>query len=317
MTKSMLNKITSQQIFNIFRQKKIKWLAVCLAIGICVYFFRPAASLEETDILIPAGFDKIPSGLTITSFSPKSIEVRVRGPKSAIKDIGNLKLLYSADLSNVSTGLNSIPVNLEHVGFPKKFSIINVNPAFLDVVADIEIYKKVSVEVFYTGEPASNFFVSGALVKPSLLILRGPEKILHAIEKVLTKSIDINGASKSFKKEITLDLPEDIDIVFPSEVIHAEIFLKEKFAIKNFNNIPVKGKNTKYSYSITPLAINIEIKGPVNILEKLKVKEEIDVYVDLKGLKPGIYVRSVAITLPVKTTLAGVEPEIFTVKIVQ
>jgi len=312
----MLNKNNRQHIFNIFRQKT-KWLTVCLAIGICAYFFLPDASLDETDILIPVGFDKNPSGLTITSFSPKNIEVRVRGPKSAIKDIHNLKLVYSADLSDVSTGLNSIPVNLEHVGFPKKLSIINVNPAFLDVVADIEIYKKVSVEVFYTGEPASNFFVFDALAKPSSLILRGPEKLLHPIEKVLTKYIDINGASESFKKEITLDLPEDIDIVFPAGLIHAEIFLKEKFAIKKFSNIPVKGKNTKYSYSITPLAINIEIKGPVNILEKLKAKEEINVYVDLKGLKPGIYVRRVAITLPVKTTLSGVEPEIFTVKIVQ
>jgi len=313
----MLNKNTRQQIFNIFRQKKIKWLTVCIAIGICAYFFLPAASLYETDILISVGFDKIPSGLTITSFSTKNIEVRVRGPKSAIKDISNLKLQYSADLSDVSTGLNSIPVNLQHVVFPKKFSVINVNPAFLDVVADIEIYKKVPVKVFYNGEPALNFFVSDALAKPSSLILRGPEKLLHPIEKVLTKSIDINGTSESFKKEITLDLPEDIDIVFPSGVIHAEIFLKEKLAIKIFSNIPVKGKNTKYSYSITPFAINIEIKGPLNILEKLKAKEEINVSVDLKGLKPGIYVRRAAITLPVKTKLAGAEPEIFTVKIVQ
>ena len=313
----MLNKITGQQIYNSFRQKKIIWFTVFLAIGIGVYFFLPAVSLDETDILIPVGFDKIPSGLTITSFSPKNIEVRVRGPKSAIKDIGNLKLLYSANLSDVSAGLNSIPINLEQVGFPKKFSILNVNPAFLDVVADIEIYKKVPVEVFYTGEPASNFFVADALAKPSSLILRGPKKLLHPLVKVLTKSVDINGASDSFKKEITLDLPEDIDIVFPSGVIHAEIFLKEKFAVKKFSNIPVKGKNTKYSYSITPLVINIQIKGPVNILDKIKAKEEINVYVDLKDLKPGIYVRRAAITLPVKTTLAGVEPEIFTVKIVQ
>ncbi|MCP4371214.1 MAG: hypothetical protein GY797_24330 [Deltaproteobacteria bacterium] len=313
----MLNKNNRQKILKIFRQKKIKWLTACLAIGICVYFFRPSASLDETDILIPVGFDKIPSGLTITTFSPKNIEVRVRGPKSTIKGIYNMKLRYSADLSNVSAGHNSIPVNLEQVSFPKKISIINVNPAFIDIVADIELYKKVPVKVFYTGVPASNLFVADALAKPSSLILRGPEKLLHPIEKISTKSVDINGALKSFKKEITLDLPEDIDIVFPTGVIHAEILLKEKLALKKFSNIPVKGKNTKYSYSITPLAIDIEIKGPVNILDKIKANDKINVYVDLKGLKPGIYVRRAIITLPVKTTLAGVEPEIFTVKIVQ
>ena len=313
----MLNKITRQKILKIIRQKKIKWLIACLAIGICVYFFWPTASLDETDILVPVGFEKIPSGLTITTFSSKNIEVRVRGPKSAIKGISNKKLRYSADLSNVSAGLNSIPVNIEHVSFPETLSILKFNPTSLDIVADIEIYKKVPVKVFYTGEPASNLFVADALAKPSSLILRGPKKLLHPIEKILTKSVDINGALKSFKKEITLDLPEDIDIVFPTGVIHAEILLKEKFAIKKFSNIPVKGKNTKYLYSISPLAIDIEIKGPVNILDKLKVNDNINVYVDLKGLKPGIYVRRAAITLPVKTTLAGVEPEIFTVKIVQ
>ena len=313
----MLNKINRQQILNIFRQKKIKWVIACLAFGIFVYFFRPAASLDETDILIPVSFNKIPAGLTITSFSPKNIEVQFRGSKSAIKGIGNLKLLYSADLSDVSAGVNSIPINLENVKFPEKLSIINVNPASLEIFADIEIYKKVLVKVSYAGEPASSLFVADALAKPSSLILRGPEKILHPMENVLTKPVDISGALKSFKKEITLDLSEGVDIVFPTGVIHAEIFLKEKLAIKKFNNIPVKGKNTKYSYSITPLVIDIEIKGPVNILDNLKVNDKINVYVDLKGLKPGIYVRRAAINLPVKTSLAGVNPEIFTVKIVK
>ncbi|MBT8359121.1 MAG: hypothetical protein KJO61_15295 [Deltaproteobacteria bacterium] len=311
----MLTKNIRQQSLNLFRQKKIKWLIVCLAIGILVYFFRPAASLDQTDILIPVSFDKIPPGLTITGVSPKNIEVQVRGPKFAIKDISNLKLLYLADLSDVSAGVSAIPINLENIKFPEKLSIINVNPAFLEIFADIEIYKKVPVKVSYTGEPASSLFVADALAKPYSVILRGPEKILHPMERVLTKSVNINGALKSFKKEITLDILEDIDIVFPTGIIHAEIVLKEKLAIKKFNNIPVKGKNTKYSYSITPLAIDIEIKGPVNILENLKVNDKINVYVDLKGLKPGIYVRRAAINLPVKTSLAGVNPEIFTVKI--
>ncbi|NNK85663.1 MAG: hypothetical protein HKO91_08950 [Desulfobacterales bacterium] len=311
----MLTKNIRQQSLNLFRQKKIKWLIVCLAIGILVYFFRPPASLDQTDILIPVSFDKIPPGLTITGVSPKNIEVQVRGPKFAIKDISNLKLLYLADLSDVSAGVNAIPINLENIKFPEKLSIINVNPASLEIFADIEIYKKVPVKVSYTGEPVSSLFVADALAKPYSVILRGPEKILHPMERVLTKSVDIAGALKSFKKEITLDIPDNIDIVFPTGVIHAEIFLKEKLAIKKFNNIPVKGKNTKYSYSITPLAIDIEIKGPVTILDNLKVNDKINVYVDLKGLKPGIYVRRAAINLPVKTSLAGVNPEIFTVKI--
>jgi YbbR domain-containing protein len=68
-------------------------------------------------------------------------------------------------------------------------------------------------------------------------------------------------------------------------------------------------------YSIMPPTINIEVKGPVNIIEKLHKDKGIEVYVDLKGLKHGVYVRRATITLPVKTTLIGVKPELFTVKI--
>jgi len=39
------------------------------------------------------------------------------------------------------------------------------------------------------------------------------------------------------------------------------------------------------------------------------------VYVDLKGLPPGTYVKRATITLPVKTALIGVTPEMFTIKI--
>jgi hypothetical protein len=40
------------------------------------------------------------------------------------------------------------------------------------------------------------------------------------------------------------------------------------------------------------------------------------VLVELKNLSPGVYVRRATITLPVKTTLVKVEPELFTVKII-
>jgi hypothetical protein len=40
------------------------------------------------------------------------------------------------------------------------------------------------------------------------------------------------------------------------------------------------------------------------------------VLVELKDLNPGVYVRRAAITLPVKTSLVIVEPELFTVKVI-
>ena len=92
-------------------------------------------------------------------------------------------------------------------------------------------------------------------------------------------------------------------------------FIEEQIVEREFKSITVEGKDSTYTFSITPPAIDIRVKGPVNILEKLYQEKELEVYIDLKGLKPGVYVRRASIILPVKTILVGVKPEIFTVKI--
>jgi len=146
-------------------------------------------------------------------------------------------------------------------------------------------------------------------------VLQGPQNILGPMEKILTKPIDIKGVSESFKKEIALDLGEDLEVISASKVVFAEISIEEKIAAKLYHDIPVEGRDTQYQYNVSPPGVNIEVKGPVNVLEKLYTEKGIKVYVDLKGLKPGMYVRRASIALPLKTTLVGAEPEIFTVNI--
>ena len=153
------------------------------------------------------------------------------------------------------------------------------------------------------------------MAKPLSIHLRGPEQILNPIEEILTKPIDIKGLSASLKKEIALDLPENIEVVAHSGIILAEVVIEEKIVIKNITDIIVIGKGSTYDYSIKPAIIDIEVKGPENIIEKLLKETGVKVYVDLKGLNPGVYIRRATIPLPVKTTLIRVKPEIFTVKI--
>ena len=273
------------------------------------------SSLHETDILIPVVSEGIPEGLTTTGTPLKDIEVSVRGQKSVIRTLPDLKLQYVLDLSGIDIGIESIPINKEHITLPEGISIIKITPGFLTVRVEKEIKKELPVKIAFSGKPATGFTVASALAKPLSMILQGPENVLSPIEEILTKPIDIKGLSGSFKKEIALDLPEDIETAAHSGIILAEIVIKEKIVTKKITDIIVNGKGTTYDYSIKPPIIDIEVKGPGHIIEKLHKETGVKVYVDLKGLNPGIYIRRATITLPVKTTLIRVKPEIFTVKI--
>ncbi len=273
------------------------------------------SSLQETDILIPVVSEGIPEGLTTTGTPLKDIEVSVRGQKSVIRTLPDLKLQYVLDLSGIDIGIESMPINKERITLPEGISIIKITPEFLTVRVEKEIKKELPVKIAFSGKPATGFTVASALAKPLSMILQGPENVLSPIEEILTKPIDIKGLSGSFKKEIALDLPEDIETAAHSGIILAEIVIKEKIVTKKITDIIVNGKGTTYDYSIKPPIIDIEVKGPGHIIEKLHKETGVKVYVDLKGLNPGIYIRRATITLPVKTTLIRVKPEIFTVKI--
>jgi len=307
----------SHKGLSIVISRNVRWIVACFFFGACIFLLWPVSSSDETEIFIPVDVGKIPQGLTVTDLPLQGIEVRVRGPKSAIETLSNLKLRYTINLSDAHAGVKVVPINHNRIPLPKEISILEVKPSFLTVRIEKEINKQLPVIISFSGKPASGYFVSDAVAKPSAVILRGAEHILDPIDKAVTKPIDVTGLSESFKKEIALDLAEGLEIPDPSKIIIGEIVIAEKVVTRKFHDIAVGGKNTRYAFNITPPVITIEVKGPVNTLEKLHTDKGLHVFVDLKDLKPGVYVRRAAMTLPVKATLVGVNPEIFTVKITE
>ena len=307
--------MTNPISFSILNSRNLTGLILFFFIGVGIFLLWPYVSVQETDVFIPADSENIPEGLIITNGPFTGIEVHVRGPKSIIRTLSDLKMQYTIDLSAVNIGVNIIPIYQARIPLPNGVSILKINPNSITVKVENEIKKKLPVNISLTGKPAKGFMVVGAESKPMSVTLRGSEDTLGRMDKVSTKPINIKGLSGSFKREVTLDLVENMRLVDSSKIILATVIIKEQLTTITFDNIPVQGEGGVYVYRITPPVITIKVKGPVNMIEKLYGSNGVQVYVDLKGLKPGIYKKRATITLPVKTTLIDAEPEIFKVKI--
>ncbi|MCJ7539445.1 MAG: CdaR family protein [Desulfobacterales bacterium] len=309
--------MTNPSAFSILSFRNLTGLILFFFIGIGIFLLWPYASIQEADIFIPVDSEKIPEGLIITNGPFTGIEVHVRGPKSIIRTLSDLKIQYTIDLSGVNIGVNFIPIHQAKIPLPNGISILKINPDSITVKVENEIKKKLPVNISLTGKPAKGFMVVGSKAKPMSVILRGSEDTLSQMDKVSTQPINIKGLSGSFKKEVALDLVENLKLVDSSKIILANVFIEEQLTTKTFDNIPVQGDESLYVYRITPPVITIKVKGPVNMIEKLYGSNGVQVYVDLKGLKPGVYNKRATITLPVKTTLIDAKPEIFKVKIIR
>jgi YbbR domain-containing protein len=284
---------------------------------ICFCLPGHAANEYETDILVPIDPYKLPEGLTLIGPPLKEIEVRVQGARSALELLSLDKPRYNLDLSSVTIGVESIPINPDMLQMPDGVKITRVNPAYLTVRVDRRLKKPVPVTISVSGKPAASFYVDDLLVKPSTVMICGPETVLGSIDAILTKPIDINGRSESFRKETALDLAAGVEVCASSGIILAEIYIAEKEITRRFTDILVEGENTPFDFRISPPTITIEIKGPQKIVENLQPQKDIRVRVELKDLNPGVYVRRATIILPVKTSLVIVEPKLFTVKLVK
>ena len=290
-------------------------MGILLVLLLC--FLKPvhASSLNEIEILIPVDSYNLPDGLTLAVPLLKEIEIRVKGPAAVLDDLRRNVPRYKLDLSGVAVGMESIAINPDLIQMPGGTQITRVNPAYLIVTVDRLLKKQVPVKVAVNGEPAASYFINGMLAKPSSILICGPETAVDLVDEIFTKPIDVSARSESFKKEIALDLAEGVEICSSSNIVLAEIYLATKVATKRFAGIFVEGKNALYEFDITPDTLTLEIKGPLNIINNLQPQKDIHVFVELANLKPGVYVRRAAISLPVKTTLVNVEPELFTVKI--
>lgn len=305
-------------IQSMLRHKYI--LGIVLITGILAAFIwwrSPGSVLQETEIIIPVDLSRVPAGLTISGQEIKGIEVGVQGAPAALKALSNHKLKYAPEFYGLSEGTTSVVIDKALISLPKGLTILRVNPPSISFRVEKEINKQVRVNVSVSGKVASGYAVSASVSKPSSVILRGPTSALDPIDEVATKPVDVNGLSASIKKELALNLPEEVKVIFPSGVLLAEIDIQEKIITKKFETVPVTGKNSSFNYKISPRHITFEIQGPENILEKLHQENGLQASVDLKDLKPGVYVRHASISLPVKTTLTQVSPEVFTVTVLK
>jgi hypothetical protein len=300
-----------------FSLKKFKWLFMGIVLAGLAVWFWPDGTLQETSLEIPVKIESLPAGLIQVGPPLKNLTVNVRGSRSALALAAERQPVYTLDLAGTEPGEHSIPVHPEQLQLPENIVVVGINVSAIHLVLDQVIQKEVPVVVAFSGNPPKGYSVTAATVVPATVMLKGPQSRLEGLTKVPTIPIEVGGAVESLKKEVALTLQDGIEIVFPKSVITAEIQIEEKVVTRKFVDIPVEGKNASYLFSITPAVIQIDVRGPVNVLDKLLDTDAFSIHVDLDGLAPGVYVRRATIALPLNTTLVGVAPEIFTVNVIK
>lgn len=285
-----------------------------LLLGACLAVYWTSFFPSEKNIPIQIKFSNIPDHLVVVNYPETPFNGRLSGPSSVVENLAKEKLDYSADLSGVHKGQNLIKIFPKKIPLPNQTTIKQITPSHINVTLEKKISKRLPVLPRYTGTPKFGWIVTDKKIEPKTVLLEGADSILTLINAVSTQPVDLTNLTGTTKHLVALDLPDE-SITQTPKIFSVEIITSEQMITKTFKSLLIYKKNTSYQAIIQPDAIDITVIGPLIKVSGNFSKDDIDAYVDLDKLPPGVHVKPATINLPLGVSLIKADPEIFTIQI--
>lgn len=176
----------------IFRNLGLKLLA--LAIALVVWFVFAAQRRErisERSYRIALSIVNVPARTLIASPLPAAVDVRVRGPFTALRQLDPEKLEAVVDLSGAAPGEKLYRLAPEDINVPPEVEVISIAPADLRILIDVTAEKSLPVLPNVTGRPARGWDIAEVQVDPRMAMVFGPASSLARMTRVTTDPISI------------------------------------------------------------------------------------------------------------------------------
>lgn len=280
---------------------------------------------DETDLLLPVEYFSIPENIVLTNAHTSRVEVRIQASEQIMKQIKKKDIRYPADLyadlsfdpagdfDSIEPGEYLIPVYKKRIPLGPGIKILNVRPSFLSVRLEKKVRKTLIIKVPYTGAPAQGYVALEAQAEPPSMVLTGPASLMDSIIELKTKPVDLSNIHEGFKKKIPLDLDDSSIVSLQDQVVTVTVPVEQQLVAKTIENIPIQVWNSGLQARVEPSAISISLKGPFEKVSNKDVLGRIFSYIDVKGIKPGIYKRQVYINIPVDLIMTDASPQMFTI----
>lgn len=189
----------------IFRNVGSKLIA--LAIALLVWFVLSAQRRErisERTYRIPLSVVNIPAQTLIASPLPAAVDVRVRGPFTALRQTDPEKLEAVVDLTDAPKGERIFRLAPEDINVPPEVEVIAIAPSELRIVLDSTAQKTLPIVPNVTGKPAPGYEVTDIVVEPRVANVYGPATALERLANVTTDPISIDQRAANFSVPATV-----------------------------------------------------------------------------------------------------------------
>jgi len=284
----------TQKLKSFFFSKDILSFLLFLTLAAAFWFVNALGKDRETTISIPIRYVGIPQNVAIINKIPTELILNV-------KDQGLRLFTYSEHrLTPITFDLNRTFNQKGDILFTSEQINANINkyPHLMPTTTVLEIhpdsifvqYEKLSiktlpVELVSKIELAPQYMLSSNVqLKPALVTVFGPKKILDSLKSIPTEYVEMKGLNET--KYLTTKLKPIKSVRFAFSETKVNLFV-EQFTEKNIK-IPIKSINCPSNLAIRtfPAVVNITYNVGLSHFNSI-ITNDIQVYLDFNDLKSG------------------------------
>lgn len=188
------------------RAYQIRYGVLALVISTALWGMSHGSSKIERGFDIPVAFVGMPEELVITRKSTEVINIRVLGPRAALRDISTKDLEYAVNLEGAKPGNAVYLVDETTLVMPQGARILSRSPATIELDFEGKSRKSVRVTADLVGEPAAGFVFTEVEIDPPRVWLEGARSKVLRLSEVMTETVDVAGLSEPLEREVRLSL---------------------------------------------------------------------------------------------------------------
>ena len=198
------------------------WSLRALAVGIAAltWFFVTEQKREEvSERSIDAAVTYSPPRGFIVLDPVQRVRVQLRGRTSKIRNLNPFVVDVLVDVSRGEHVSEEVHLQPENVIVPDGVEVLSIDPNVLRVRLDREVQQLLPVQPRLVGEPAAGAVVQDVEVRPSRVLVSGPESRLREIGSLSTTAVDLDGHALDFEETAAVLAPDPlIKVVQPAVV---------------------------------------------------------------------------------------------------
>lgn len=165
--------------------KKWQLKIVCLLLAIILWFLiiNEQNPVSEGSYTVPVVIENLDSQY-ITSNVPKTVYVRLSGPRNTIINVGPSDIKAYIDLADAQEGDMDVPI---HVEIPSGTELKKQSMASAKITVDVYAVREFNLTPHLVGKMDEDSFISSLKIVPEKVVISGARRLIEKVDKAVVE----------------------------------------------------------------------------------------------------------------------------------